>query len=457
MKSLLGAAELADEVRAKEFPAQAPEELCRLLQRVARKATERIPKLSADKPQEAVSQADLLCLLAREIAEHVRYPERAVTLETPWSIVETVEEFGKKVYGSEVSFIVRPKWSYNYSLVGEFRGYYLDKLQALFPGSAPSDLVGTGAPVYVISFPRLEKSNTLLHACFAHELGHFVSTKWLGDELPKSGLLDQLRARLLTYIKHDTQDPVAVALKLANLERQAQSVLRRGLEELLADLAAVQLFGPCVLFAMSHMARQAALAEIPSEGNEHYPPWGYRLHEVFRIAGSDLFFEAGTILENRGFHGARKHVQDFMDELREFIGTKDASLDMGTWPVATRCAYEVVEAALPGLEKWIGQQIAALAYCGQPERLAHFCIDIEAGIPPLLTEGDRELPSDFRDILNAGWLYLITRVNETMQSLANDAAAYRKQRRKLDLLVLKAIESSYLLQHYIPKLPGPAA
>jgi hypothetical protein len=112
--------------------------LCNLLQQVATKAAERASNLSADEPLHAVKEADLLSLLAREIVEHVRYAERAVTLETPWSMVETVAEFGQKLYGSKVSFIVRPRWSYNYSLVGEFQGHYLNRLQALFPKARPA-------------------------------------------------------------------------------------------------------------------------------------------------------------------------------------------------------------------------------------------------------------------------------------------------------------------------------
>lgn len=456
MKALLDAAEIAGEVSAKEFPAQAPVELCALLEGVARKATDRIPKLSADSPQHAISQAELLALLAREIVEHVRYAERAVTLETPWSMVETIAESGRSLHGSGVSFIVRPKWSYNYSLVGEFVGYYLDKLQTLFPQSKPSDLLKRPVnQIYVISFPRLEKTNALLHACFAHELGHFISARWLASELPESGLLDKVKGRLVSYIKQDTQDPVAIASRLAGLQSEADFALKRGLDELLADVAAVMLFGPCVLFAMCQIATRSALAEAPSEGNEYYPPWGYRLHEVLRVAEKDVLSEAALILEDNGFDKAREHVDHFFREMAVFIGTKSDSFGLKTWPPAIRYAYEVIDAELSSLVRWVREALAEMKYEPDAKHLAHLCMDLDAGLPPLVMAGQEEIPTDFRDILNAGWLYLITRMKETTSSLGNEREEYRKQRRGVDLLVLKAIESSYLLQHHVPKDRNP--
>lgn len=455
MKSLFDAADVAEEVSAKEFPGEAPVQLCTLLAQVAKKAAERAPKLAADEPQHAVSQAELLSLLARRIVEHVRYAERAVTLETPWSIVETVAEFGQRLYGSKVSFIVRPKWSYNYSLVGEFTGYYLDKLQTLFPKASRLELVGDHPPIYAISFPRLEKSNSLLHACFAHELGHFVSGKWVSDKLPQSGFLDELKSLLLSHIKQDTSDPVEVATRLSNLQSKAHIALKRGLDELLADVAAVLLFGPSVLFALCHIATKGALAEVPSDTNEYYPPWGYRLHQVLTLCDHDVFSEAAIILEAGGFQGARCHVARFIQEIREFIGAKEDALDLEAWPVATRCAYQILEKELPQLVAWVRDSITSLKYSPSAGDLAQLCQDIGAGLPPLLTQGGHDVPTDFRDILNAGWLYLVTQIPETASCLTDDAAKYRMDRKKLDLLVLKAVESSYLLKHHVPPPPRP--
>ena len=44
--------------------------------------------------------------------------------QTPWSMVEYAESFLKATTGDNNHFIIRPQWSYNYAIVGDFVGFY---------------------------------------------------------------------------------------------------------------------------------------------------------------------------------------------------------------------------------------------------------------------------------------------------------------------------------------------
>ncbi|GAI59076.1 unnamed protein product, partial [marine sediment metagenome] len=222
-----------------------------------------------------------------------------------------------------------------------------------------------------------------------------------------------------------------------------------GLGELLADLAGAIMFGPCLRFALYQIATTPDLEETPSEKNDYYPPWGYRLQKIEKLHETSVVSLA-QVLEQSGFDHAVEHVNHFLEEISNFTAINIQDL-LESWPASVRYPYEVIEGELGKLESWVRTKIGELQYSADPQRLADFCRDLDAGLPPVLEECLEQKPADFRDILNAGWLYLITRLKETAACLENGVSEYRTGRRKLDLLILKAIESSYLLEQHIPK------
>lgn len=446
-RMLLEAADLANEIAAREFATKQPIVFCEFLGTVARLAERRIDKLLDEiSDTEGVNSereeilADLLLGLARKIVEHLRYPERAVALETPWSIAETLAEFGQQLCSAKIVFIVRPMWSYNYAIIGNFREYYQHKLERLYGQSEIPGLDPERSPIYVVSFPRLEKTNALLHMSFAHELGHLITNEWLKDKNKVSKLKNEISKELKK--KPEVLQKVDVKT-LAYWLEESSVALERALNELIADIAAVMLFGPCFLFALWQIPLLSDLGDCePSAASQYYPPWRDRLRIIIDNADLGLLRDAALILRDYGgsFIDTEQALDQYIANVKEFT---EKPVDRSGWKLHLKVVYDVIMRHLEELGEWVRGRIGNMRYRGDPLSLARLCRDLENRIPPsLITEEGAEQETDFRDILNAGWLYHIVQFRPSM---TNDTVFTYTI---LNKLILKAIESSYLLKHY---------
>jgi hypothetical protein len=440
LQTLLKSEKLADGLLSRDFPSDAPRGMCRLLRDAAHLASQSIPKMLKDKPEAISSNAMLLATLGHYIAEHAEHAQAAVTIETPWSLVETISDFAAQVYGRQVVFIVRPRWEHNYSIMWDFAAYHGEKLTALPISKRKRSAFKKvhGKPIYVMSFPKLDISNALLHGCFAHELGHLVSARWVTKEFDKSGLKRDLREICLKQ-----SPPLEPEYIL-----QALTALQRGLEELIADLAGRWLFGPSLLSAFREIAACFELHEQPTQNNDYYPPWTQRLTLLSSGSGASFLREAAKRLQ--GDSVASQRVEEYYDDLKNVISQGvSAAEGRKHWALGTRLAYDVIDGALPALEEWIRKRLSRQVYRGTSSLVAKLFKDFRDGIPPSSIENGKEVPTDFRDILNAAWLYRIVNIG-TPEFALSKAAEEAETLAMLNRLTLKAIESSYLLRNYRP-------
>lgn len=245
--------ELADRVQLTEdFTTETPRKLSRVIKETALLLEKCIPSAPAE------SLAEVNEFLGR-IAAHLRYVERARVTQTPWSVVQTAEDFLKRLAGSNSNFIIRPSWSYNYSLVGEFLDFYQRVLGCW--SWFPRDELGRRAgfeqdeTIYCLSFPRVERDNCLLHANWGHEVGHIFAGRWIDKEFGELWSKGEkgMRGRIQAKVRENPPpvDPLfeEIAIdQLVSLQMStAMDAARRGLTELICDLIGVHLFGPSAL------------------------------------------------------------------------------------------------------------------------------------------------------------------------------------------------------------------
>lgn len=161
-----------------DFPSETPTNLSQLI----RNSADLIGRHLDTTPADQLMNVNLLLC---SIGEHLRFIERSRVPNTPWSMIQATEQFLKKQAGSSTDFIIRPQWSYNYSLTGDFVEVYRTNIQALtwIPTASWEALIGTLAQhkIYCIGFPRIERLNCLLHANWGHEIGHIVAKEWIDN------------------------------------------------------------------------------------------------------------------------------------------------------------------------------------------------------------------------------------------------------------------------------------
>jgi hypothetical protein len=451
---LLGklARQIAD---SEDFPNDTPVLLCRIIEHTTRLVDEHLDSADAD-------QLGHLAYVLHEMAQHLRYADRSKLTQTPWSMVECVETLLRDTVGGKSHFIIRPQWSYNYGIVGDFLSFYrslVTKMTWMPVGDWESGLpVPVDHELFSISFPRLERQNCLAHVNWGHELGHILTNRWAGQHFPNlwQSCEADIRAEIETEVSQNPPQHVHPLFKdtilkqlVSQQTQRAMEVLRQGLTELLCDAVGVHLFGPALLAELCEFASVNLMDESPLNIGG-YPPWRYRIRKVFDVCRETLDDKVA-----KAGHGVfpTSKLAPYVDWLREVDSLVASTPDVQTLNahVITRKTYEVIEKEWTSIRKQVISLIPkpyAEQYSlpGSGPCLEELITKLEAGIPPCESgTWPKCRPSDLRDILNAGWAYKVT----LMMSPSTETASKIENTHRL---LLKAIEAGHVQRKYGPKL-----
>jgi hypothetical protein len=425
-----------------DFTTDTPRKLAILIGQTARILADHIPAA----PASALGEVN--DFLSR-IAAHLRYVERARVAQTPWSIVEAAEHFLKQQAGPESNFIIRPTWSYNYSLVGEFWSFYreilscwvwfpLDELKA-------HAKLNENEKIYCISFPRTERQNCLLHANWGHEVGHIIAAQWAANEFAALWVAAEpgVQNRIGAQVRQNPPpfEPlfknIAILDIIARQTRAAMEAARYGLGELICDLIGVHLFGPSALAAAMEFAARFALDVSPLQCG-YYPPWRYRLRNMIECCEEDLRSHAEV-----GYPS--ETIRPFFDWLnfgKNLTSKKDDEKVIQS-SIVTKEAYKFIETNWSAISRKAISMLPAQSDKAYHLHERHSNIHrlvkrIENSIPPNEIECLGNSPAPFQDIISAAWVYKVA------QFSGNPAWGTEKEFDLLFRLVLKACESSHV-------------
>lgn len=446
--------ELAEEIQLTEdFSTETPTKLARLVGETARLLAECVSVAPAD------SLGEINVFLGK-ITAHLRYVERAKILQTPWSVIRTVEYFFKDQTRSTADFIIRPTWSYNYSLIGDFWSFYREILGgwSWFPLDRlkRAAKLGDDDAIYCVSFPRTEQLNCLLHANWGHEVGHIIAGKWIEENFP--ALWKSVEPAISKKI-HDSivvspppVDPlfkdIAILDLTASQTLAAMEVAKRGITELLCDVIGVHLFGVSALCAAFEFSARYLLDVSPLQC-DYYPPWRYRIREMIAYCESDL-----KALRTVGDPRVFSPFLGWLDEARKVSSTDQDLIEIGSKTV-TREAYQFIKANWDSIKR---EAIAMLpAASARPYSLTEKAARIrgligrlESSVPPNETS-HLGTPADLQDIIASSWVYKMARISGDLSwGTADDFDLMFR-------LVLKGIESSQIQKHWGSKLAGDDA
>jgi hypothetical protein len=444
-----------------DFPTHTPERLCDLISH----SVSLITKYLDVTPYEHLAYVNLfLCL----VAEHLRFVERSRVAHTPWSMIQATEQFLARQVGIASHFILRPQWSCNYSLSGEFIQYHRTAVGSMswIPPEEWEEGLGdlglVNKQIYCIAFPRIERLNALLHANWGHELGHIFAARWVQGKFGQLWAEEegQIKARMQKAIEERfPQLPdqalfrrVVVDQRVSGLASTAMRAARQGLTELICDAIGLHLFGPAALAASIEFSAGLSLDESPTDC-DMYPPWRYRLRLMFRACQDDF---AGRTLRIGGKEVA--YPGPVMDAFCKWLGgvervvAQDSDRAVLSQDMAIREAYDLISG------KWETIRAEALGMLpGSPQKPYRLTERIQT-IENLVDKLEHDIPpsevgvwphtstASFEDIINAAWVFKANKLTQDKEwgSVRNIEKLYK--------LILKAIEAGFVQSTFGPKL-----
>ncbi len=400
----------------------------------------------------------------RFLGEHLRYVDGALTQKLPWSIIKPFEKLAGAIIPG-ISFMFRPQWKYNYSvIINDLRKLYEDNLTLIAELSGLSlndELTDFKEPFYIISFPSIERKNILLHCLIGHELGHFI----VRDHIDAKSIKERIAPEVYKIVNEKYKE-VGISLDTLftrhsfkmDVDAAIQTVIqiwKRGLDEILSDIIGTLIFGPAMLFSMYELAMQKELDHKPDHiMNSFYPPWRYRLREIIitlQRSGSEFFplpaekFSSNHINEviNRRFESIKKLTEDRYDE--EIIN-KDELI---------KVAYKEIKTSLKdiiGETDWFKKELRKeiLTPAKLYHDIDHLTNRIKNGLPPNAVEYliENRRPALIAEIINAAWFYKITCDHKLLNNdgLIDNDIFLKKD--TLNRLTLRAIEYSDIETEY---------
>ena len=377
--------------------------------------------------------------------------ERSRTAHTPWSLIQQTEKYLKQQVGNDCHFIIRPQWSHNYGLIGEFVEVFrtimgaLDWITLQDWENNIDEIINE--KIYCISFPRIERLNVLMHANWGHEVGHIIADQWITEHFDQ--LWTSKEHEIKTRIKQEViqnSPPVEALFKetfiesiVADKTLKAMDTTRQGLTELICDTVGVHLFGPAALASACEFSAPFHLDENPLQ-RELYPPWRYRLRLMLKACSEDLVVKENS---NKYPGDLIKTFFYWLKDIEHLVNLEDDKKSIER-DIITREAYGLIE------RKWseiLNQALELLPpESSDPYRLFNhtreiedLVIKLEKDIPPNeIGDWPNKSPAQYIDILNAAWIFKIKKLKD------RNGWGSTNDLENLFRLVLKAIEASFV-------------
>jgi hypothetical protein len=331
--------------------------------------------------------------------------------------------------GSEVAISARPQLNYSILEVAS-------RVRAVLNQTPLKDCCAVlPSFLFVVTIPRVESTDVLLHCILSHELGHGLYEKHglAAKILPKVQIDPDLVHGLASAIVirlPGTAPPLFEVELRNNITQQVTGRVSKWAQELCSDALGIELFGPAYYFSFIYFS--LAFAHLDKESATHPPP-RLRLKLMSRILRS--LYPATC----------------FKAVVREFIDYWE-SLSLKPIPIKDAIA----RIALKGLDQDLvmdsiqgethscldaGQSYSPSRYADDIQRLEPLLINV---IPPGEDFiGGQYKPAEMASILNVGWDVFLSELPALSANLPNlETASPYQLRQKLQQLLVKALEIS---------------
>lgn len=436
------------ELEARDFPATTPEDIIKHLLEILSKVQARLS--AADE-----KTSNLVLKLLAEIQKLLLILDNAHSEQTPRGLVRVLEDLlvQRQIHPGPCKLIAAPQTStYNYSIEDLTEKIYR-AITNLFPKDELDSLRLT-YPIYLISFPRMERDSTLLHTVFGHEVGHLVAFQYVNRAEAEPTFSDEF-ATMFAPIKARIEKEFQESDWMGELQKD-QEILRanwkRGLEELISDYVGLLLFGPSMIFA-SYAVFSLHDLDKPPAPLGYYPPGRYRLRfllKELRSAGFVAAFEELAAKEGSG--SAFAAVAAWLKEM-EKLTNKTNDVDRLKENPVWAASYDWIEKSLPAAVVEAKTKVVAITYTKEKliEDVPELIQRINMSVPPSeIGTYDQLRPASWASAFVAGWCYAIRNRNPQGGILT------LKGHQLVNQLTLRAVEAILLKEQYKRELQTKA-
>ncbi len=362
----------------------------------------------------------------------------------------------------ECGVILRPQWTYNYKIHRQdvhqrFETQFRDVLDS---GGDDDEVVKEileklPKPLFIISFPVIERTSVHLHSVLGHEIGHALAQFYREPAGVASEFFAETRAQYQSSAPPSkskrSKNAVTSELPFEDIPevKVALESRRMAIRELAADAAGVLLFGISSLLGAAHHALSKNPDGRREVGNSSYPSWGVRIVEMLRLAREMGWLSFESLLNESNMVPATQSVIKRITLLEEYVGDDPhAWLDPNEW-----CAKGQRSALkqLPAVNAFLKDKFQS-GFADRDRvynRLPVLFARLQSRIPPdnlATSEVNSEQP-DLADILTVTWWDRISNLNPTFEAGGLDSGTLLKSSNLRDLS-LKAIDSIVIVDRF---------
>lgn len=365
--------------------------------------------------------------------------EGAEVQRSPSTLVVPIRRLLEKhLNDQDFEFIVRASRRYNYSIRSIAQG-----IQKVFSEAGYLSLLdGFCKQFFIIDCPISEKRNVPIHCMFAHEIGHALyKSNGLANILLSLISVDEneLDKLLTTHaLQRDTGETNVTSVDTLQIRRieHAVKVLNIAscwVEELSADALALCLLGPAYLFAFVYFAGPFASIDTPSDT---HPPDRMRIEFM-----CDMLMNQKTGLAyNKVLDDT---TRDYVEQWKGYAGqpSDTRSTELSHYSIAIKGIEPVLERIKSEAKRITkGRRYNPKKFNKDVPPLFE---NLANGIPPNEIMDDwtsgKFRTAEAEAILNAGWVYLISRDGRYASLLGIPEDPWRVTNRLFDL-VSKGLE-----------------
>jgi hypothetical protein len=386
---------------ASDFPSGTPKEIIDLIKRILVGAAEQIES-SID-----TRFLEQTCREIQALGSLLSFFDNAHTAQTPRGLIEVVDQLMARLQ-PDSQLMVWPQAEFNYS-IRDLLPPLKSSTQYFLPANVFKEVFGRfNGALNLVSFPRIERDNVLLHATLGHELGHPIADKFLANEKGTKQYSEGLHRAVqrLTGPVGDAGTELDATLDTLTPDITRLLKLRtRGLQELVSDCVGTLLFGFSAIFAAYDVLTVNGMDALP-DNRFMYPPRRFRLRIQHKIANNTGHFEAIKSLRrvDRAILGS---ARNFMDHLEGLISEEHDLAKLKTDRVI-EIAYDWIDETLDEAVEFAVKEVGDLAFEVKKvqDEVPELIKRIDLGLPPNeIGRPPNARPVDWRSAILAAWLY----------------------------------------------------
>lgn len=432
------------EIEAFDFPSKAPKDFLQLMLRILSE-TDKVISQTDD-----VRSLNMLCESILFHASLLEFLDQANTSQTPRCLTNILEYFLHPLY-PKARVLVYPQPVHNYSIFDA-----LPLLQGMTENifsPAVQKAVYTGySELFVVTFPRIERDNVLVHAAFGHEVGHPVASEFLLREETQpaySQACQRYTGEIEKVFKKEIEargsDFEKLQFKASRFEELLE-IRKRGLQELMSDAVGVLLLGPSAIFATYDIMGSGSLNDVPTK-ESYYPPTRYRMRFQYSLLERFGYLSSFNLCLEKADASIATNLRSWDKQIQESIADETDKQELDNIKLI-RLSYQWLEETIEEALAFCREKIQLLLY--QPSL-------IETEVPELMKRLKLGIPAneigvypncstpDWRSSVLASW---ITCIGSELVREGAPSKELTAEIRHLQILTLRSVEYVLLQVNY---------